>query len=99
MYFFVRERGKYSFYIRKIVKFAAHEPAQAYVAPKPNRFVREPDMYYLQIENNLPVQIQSKKELISNLEGNETALAYIRKSRIKVNEEDLTSLVRFLNSH
>ena len=98
-YFFVREKGRYALYIRKIVTFSPYEPAQAYANPKPNRFDVAKNVFYLKKEDSPPVLIDSKRDLLSILEDNKPALEYLKKSRTKINEEGLTALVRFLNHH
>ncbi len=97
-YYFVKEKGRpYSLYIKKKVNFEPKAPAQAYTDPKPNRFERAPDTYYFKKKDEPAVLISSRRELADLLEGNKPALDLIRKSRIRINETDLTKLVRFLN--
>ena len=98
-WFFVRGKSPYSLYIRKTVEFSPYEPAAPYADPKPNRFGNVKDVFYLKKENNPPIMIDSRRDLTRFLEGNEKAQEYLKKNWVRINEEELTELVRFLNHH
>jgi hypothetical protein len=57
------------------------------------------DVYYLKEENIPAKEIKNKKALQGMIAGNEAALDFIKKSKIKATKaEDLLELVKFLNS-
>jgi len=99
IYYFSKETGRYSLYIRKKVSFVPKVPPQGYAEEIPDRFDREIDEYYLKEENMPAREIRNKKGLLAMLEDDEAALDFIKKSKTKANRlEDLLELVRFLNS-
>jgi len=97
-YFFGRERGKYTLYIRRRVNFYPKEPSRGYAESIPDRFERDQDVYYFK-QDGMPVQeIRNKKTLLGILSENGPALDYVKKSKIKASkEEDLLKLIKFLN--
>jgi hypothetical protein len=98
-YFFVPEMGHYSLYIRKKIDFSPYVPPQAYADAVPDRFVGLPEEYYLKKEGEPAIRIKSKKVLSEILSENTPALDYLKKSKIRVNDDgDLLGLVRFLNN-
>ncbi len=98
-YFFVKEKGKYSLYSRKIRIYAPYEPPGAYTESKPDRFESLPDEYFLKLENQPPFEIINKKILLEILKNNKPAIDFIKKSKTNVNKEaDLLELIRFLNN-
>jgi hypothetical protein len=99
-YFFSPETGHYSLYIRKKVDFSPYVPPKPFTDAVPDRFVPLPDEYYLKQEGAPARKIKNKKVLTEILSENQSALDYIKKSKIRVNDpEDLLELVRFLNNH
>jgi hypothetical protein len=97
-YFFAREKGEYSLYIRKKVSFHPKVPPKGYTEPIPDRFERDQDAYYLKKQGMQALEIRNKKTLLEMLSDNAAALDYIKKSKIKANkEEDLLALIKFLN--
>lgn len=98
-YFFSQESGKFSLYIKKVVRFKDKTPAGGYIDPEPAKFILETDKYFLKEENKPAEEIRTKRALQEMLSENEAALDFIKKSRTKVNRaEDLLELVKFLNS-
>ncbi len=98
-YFFVPESGHWSLYIRKKTEFSPYVPPQAYTEAIPNRFELLPDEYYLKQEGMPLREIRSKKVLTEILSGNQPALDFIKRSKIRPNNaQDLTELVRFMNN-
>lgn len=98
-YYFSRESGKFSLYIKKRVSFHDKVSAGAYWEPEPAKFKRDVDEYYLKEENKPAKEIKNKKALQEMLGENEAALDFIKKSKIKATKaEDLLELVKFLNA-
>jgi hypothetical protein len=99
VYYFSRETGRYSLYIRKKVSFVPKVPPQGYAEEIPDRFDREVDEYYLKEENMPAREIRNKKGLLALLGDDESALDFVKKSKTKASSlEDLLELVQFLNA-
>jgi hypothetical protein len=81
-----------------------YEPAeelQAFAEPKPARFTRKSDKYYLTFPNGLPVEVSmNRKKVIEAFPDKKSELQkYISEKRLKFrNEADLLSLVSFYNN-
>ena len=97
-YYFSREKGKFSLYVKKEISFQDKVPAKPYVEPVPAKFKQETDEYYLKEDGQPAKEIKNKKALQVMLGDNKEALDFIKKSKVKMKEEDLLELVRFLNA-
>lgn len=95
--------GKYSIYKRVDVKFTEGQKSQnSFVPAIPARFSKFTE-YYLELEgrNKIEAVDLSNRKLIKLLPDEEKAKfkAYLKENNIKIrNEEDLTSIVNFLNN-
>jgi hypothetical protein len=98
-YFFLKDTGKYKVMKKMRVAFYPMVPPVGYTQTIPAMFKREDDEFYLQYEG-LPAQkIKNKKDLSTIFLDNETALDFIKKEKIRVNNfEDLYKLVTYLNN-
>ncbi len=92
--------GMYTLYKQYQVVFKEAEPAQPYQDAKPAMFQERDPLFYIAYDDNQPVFIKNKRNLMDIAGDNEKALKdFINDNGLKVrNEEDMVKAVEFLNS-
>ncbi len=95
-FFKVIEEGKASLLVRQRVIFREARPAADYKKPAPPTFKRQPDEYYIQLEDGLAQKVSGKKDLETILSP--SVKAFIKKNKIKATRlDDLQKLVHYYN--
>jgi hypothetical protein len=99
-YFILLVSGKYTLLKKVSVFYMEAENAIGYNEPKPNRFERKDDEYYVKPENQSPILLRNKKDLLSVFSSfSEQLNGYLSQNKIKFSKEkDLIQLVNFMNS-
>jgi len=97
-YYFVSDSGKNMLYVKKKVAFYEMVPPKGYADAIPDRFDRDKDEFYIQLEGSSPQKIKTRKALLAMLSGNNAALDFMKKEKMRAdNFEDLKKLIAFLN--
>lgn len=89
-----------SLFVKSEVLFREPTMEAAFKQPEPAKFVSKPDAYYIQIGNEIPQKVKSKKEIIELFEGHEDEIMhFMKKNKIKPRKtESLIALVDYYNS-
>lgn len=98
--FFIRlTEGKAQLYKRAEIQFKKAENAGAYKEAEPAKFIRKPDSFYVKIEEAQGQKVLKRKNLPELFPDKQAELtAFIKKNKVKINEEDLLKLVEYYNS-
>ncbi|WP_372648637.1 hypothetical protein [Draconibacterium sp.] len=99
-YFILLTEGKLSLYARPEVLYQKPKEAAAYAEPEPAKFIKRPDTYYLRLNQEAAVKIESKKDLENFFTDHQSQMeSFIKKNKIKPGKEDkMTELVEYYNS-
>ncbi|WP_319265837.1 hypothetical protein [uncultured Draconibacterium sp.] len=99
-YFILLVDGKVSLYARPEVLYQKPKEAAAYKEPEPAKFIKRPDSYYLRLNQQAAVKIESRKDLQNFFPDHKRAIEdFIKENRIKHNKEDkMRELVVYYNS-
>ncbi|MBN1387773.1 MAG: hypothetical protein JW965_04955 [Bacteroidales bacterium] len=91
--------GRYKLYKQHQIVFKEAEPAQPYQEAKPAMFQERDPLFYIAFNDNRPVFIKNKSNLMEIAGDNEKALKdFIKDNRIKIrDEEDIVKVVEYLN--
>ena len=93
--------GTYRLYQRNYKVFKEGVPSNGIVPETPAAIVDKPAQFLLGSENNLPVVIQGKKDLLQFSGENKALLeAYLKKEKPDIrSREGLTAVCRYLETH
>ncbi len=95
-FFKVIEEGKASLLVRHKVIFSEARPAADYKKSAPPTFKRQPDEYYIKLDDGLAQKVSGKKDLETILSP--SVKAFIKKNKIKTTRlDDLQKLVHYYN--
>lgn len=94
-YFILLASGKYTLLKKIRIDYKEAVPASGYIEPKPNRFERENDEFYLKSGEEAPVLIRNKKDIEEAFPPLKDALAKIKVRFSKENE--LIEMVNKIN--
>ncbi|VAW22416.1 hypothetical protein MNBD_BACTEROID01-1687 [hydrothermal vent metagenome] len=95
-FFRVIEEGKASLLVRQRVIFREARPAADYKKPAPPTFKRQPDEYYIRLEDGLAQKVSGKKDL--EIIFPPSVKAFIKRNKIKATRLDgLQKLVHYYN--
>ncbi|WP_319503005.1 hypothetical protein [uncultured Draconibacterium sp.] len=99
-YFILLTEGKLSLYARPQVMYQKPKEAAAYKEPEPAKFIKRPDMYYLRLNQQAAVKIESKKDLQNFFTDHQKQIEdFIKENKIKPGKEDnMMELVEYYNS-
>ncbi|KJF42376.1 hypothetical protein [Draconibacterium sediminis] len=99
-YFILLFEGKLSLYARPEVIYKKPKEAAAYAEPEPAKFIKRPDIYYLRLNQQTAVRIESKKDLENFFTNHQSQMeSFIKKNKIKPSKEDkMIELVEYYNS-
>ena len=99
-YFILLTEGKLSLYARPEVLYQKPKEAAAYKEPEPAKFIKRPDTYYLRLNQQAAVKIESKKDLDNFFIDHQSQLeSFIKKNKIKPGKGDkMMELVEYYNS-
>jgi len=99
-YFILLTEGKVSLYARPEVLYQKPKEAAAYKEPEPAKFIKRPDTYYLRLNQQAAVKIESKKDLENFFTDHQSQLeSFIKKNKIKPGKADkMMELVEYYNS-
>ncbi|WP_303918317.1 hypothetical protein [Draconibacterium sediminis] len=99
-YFILLSEGKLSLYARPEVLYQKPKEAAAYKEPEPAKFIKRPDTYYLRLNEQPAVKIESKKDLENFFTDHQSQLeSFIKKNKIKPGKADkMMELVEYYNS-
>lgn len=99
-YFILGTDGKCKLLIKKNIRIQDAELPKVLQDAKPARFIRTNDTYYLKMDNNPAVKINSKNDLLSVLsDHNENISQFINNNKIGTKKiEDLKKIITYYNS-
>jgi len=100
-YFELLEGGKCFLFQQRIVQFKPEEgPKPIEGTVKPARFVAEPDLFFIAVENSQPVQITGMKSVISALTDQKAKIeSYMKAEGLKTTKkENLIKVAKYYNS-
>ncbi|WP_320112962.1 hypothetical protein [Draconibacterium orientale] len=99
-YFILLTEGKLSLYARPEVLYKKPKKAAAYSEPEPAKFEKRPDTYYLRLNQQAAVRIESKKDLQNFFTDHQNKMeSFIKKNKIKPGKADkMMELVEYYNS-
>nr|WP_319570781.1 hypothetical protein [uncultured Draconibacterium sp.] len=99
-YFILLIEGKLSLYARPEVMYQKPKKAAGYKEPEPAKFIKRPDVFYLRINQQAAVKIESKKDLQNFFTDHQKQIQdFIKKNKIKVGKKDkIIELVQYYNS-
>jgi hypothetical protein len=96
-YYLLKDNGEIKLFYRKVAKFYPYERPQAYKASIPDRFLPDNDIIFMKKDNQSPVRILTKKDLLGFFSGNEKALKFIKSHKTSPDDiEDLHVLLSYL---
>jgi hypothetical protein len=93
--------GKTRLYRKYIIEIKAGSPPKGYQAATPAKFIRKKDQFLLATDDNIPILISRRKDLIRKLEEvNPEIHQYLKENRVRIgSEQSLIKLIRFSNYH
>jgi len=99
-YFELIAKGNASLFVKHEIVFKDAEEPGAYKEAAPARFVKNPDAYYIQINNEPAEVVSNKKSLLEILSDQYDEIdTFFKKNKIKTNNiDDLTKLVKYYNT-
>ncbi len=99
-YFILLIEGKLSLYARPEVMYQKPKKAAGYKEPEPAKFKKRPDVFYLRINQQAAVKIESKKDLLNFFNDHQKQIQdFIKENKIKPAKKDkMMELVEFYNS-
>lgn len=99
-YFILLTEGKVSLYARAEVIYQKPKEAAAYKDPEPAKFVQRPHSYYLRLNEEPAVKVESKKDLIKFFTDHQKQVEdFIKGNKVKPSkEEKLIELIKYYNS-
>ena len=99
-YFILLIEGKLSLYMRPEVIYKKPKKAAGYIDPEPAKFIKRPDVFYLRINQQAAVKIESKKDLLNFFNDHQKQIQdFIKENKIKPAKKDkMMELVEFYNS-
>ncbi|WP_319480523.1 hypothetical protein [uncultured Draconibacterium sp.] len=99
-YFILLIEGTLSLYARPEVMYQKPKEAAAYKEPEPAKFIKRPDMFYLRINQQAAVEIESKKDLLNFFNDHQKQIQdFIKENKIKPAKKDkMMELVEYYNS-
>ena len=99
-YFILLIEGKLSLYMRPEIIYQKPKKAAGYIDPEPAKFIKRPDVFYLRINQQAAVKIESKKDLQNFFTDHQKQIQdFIKKNKIKVGKKDkIIELVQYYNS-
>ena len=92
--------GKCKLLVKKNMRIQDAEVPKAYQEARPAKFIPTGDTYYLQLEKNFAVRVNSKKELLNILADKKDELnKFIDSNKLGTKDlDDLVKIVTFYNS-
>lgn len=99
-YMLLITKGKASLYIKPEVTYLKPSEAKAYEDPKPAKFERNSDAYFIRIDSETARRINKKKDLLETFPDYQSEIeTFIKKNKTSANKtDDLKLLVDFYNS-
>jgi len=98
-FFKVIEEGKASLYAKQRIFFQEAQPPAAYKDPEPPKFLKKPDEFYIRFHPAEAKKAGNKNELLLIFPDKQKEIEeFIRKNKIKTNEDDLSRLIKYYNS-
>lgn len=99
-FFILLIEGKVNLYARPEVLYQRPKKAAAYKDPEPAKFVERPHSYYLRLNEDPAVKVESKKDLINFFTDHQKQVEdFIKENKVKPSkEEKLIELVKYYNS-
>ena len=91
--------GTFKLYKKYRIEFETATKAKGFQDPKPDRFEREKDRYFISVKEGTPKLVMRKKDLKNILKPHVAKIdSYIKDEKIKVrSEEDLIQLIEHCN--
>lgn len=99
-YFILQTDGKCKMLVKKNIRIQDPEPPKILQDAKPARFIHTNDTYYLKLDENHPVLIKNKNDILDLLNDQEAALLdFMNAEQTRINKmQDLIHLVNYYNS-
>lgn len=99
-YFVLLSEGKVSLYARQEVLYQKPKEAAAYKDPEPAKLIERPETYYLRLNQQAAVKVESRKDLRNFFPDHQRQIEdFIKENRIKPNsKEKMLDLVEYYNS-
>nr|WP_321356007.1 hypothetical protein [uncultured Draconibacterium sp.] len=99
-YFILLTEGDVSLYARPEVLYQKPKPAAALKDPEPAKFVKRPDSYYLRLNQQAAVEIESRKDLQNFFTDHQRQIEdFIKENKIKPGKEDkMIEVIEYYNS-
>ena len=100
-YFEIYESGKCILAQKRVIEFKEAEDAKPIEGiSKPARFVSEPDIFYLMLNNSNVIKVNNMKSVVNLLQDQKSQIEnYIKQQNIKnTNRGNLIEIVRYYNS-
>ncbi|QIA07902.1 BlaI/MecI/CopY family transcriptional regulator [Draconibacterium halophilum] len=99
-YFILLTEGNVNLYARPEVRYQKPKEAAPYKDPEPAKFVERPHSYYLRLNEEAAVKVESKKDLRNFFSDHQNQVEdFIKENKVKPGKEDkLIELVKYYNS-
>ena len=99
-YYEVLSDGKISLLKKYTIAYKEAEPQKPFSDPKPAKFVKKPNTYYIYKGEENIYEIKNEKECLAILQDQKNKLAkYIKSEKLKIKkEEDLKKLIEYYNT-
>ncbi len=99
-YFELANRGKHQVLIRRNITYREAEEARGFSDPKPPRFIKRPDIYYIRYDRGLPEEIRlNRRNVLSAFDSNRDEIEdFVKNNNLSYrNGDDLVRIVEYHN--